>query len=258
MLGNDQGLQAFAKWIAQCRPAQALVYATGRFFDSVVELVETTSLPAPDAVICGVGTEIRLFPSGELVSEWHRHFPPGWDTRRVRELLSSLPNVSVQPSRWQSKFKASFYLENASSDEIDNIFEMLWSESILPTIVYSSSRDLDVLPAGVNKGTAAAFLASAWGLPRHKVMVSGDSANDLALFEQGFQGIVVANAHRELKVLEGPLVYHADRPYAMGVLEGLKHWMSPVASVAEKGGHPTFWTPCRVPCPRLRGHVLRE
>ena len=84
---------------------------------------------------------------------------------------------------------------------------------------------LDVLPKGVNKGSAAAFLASHWSLPRERVLVSGDTGNDLAMFAQGFRGIVVANAHAVLKRLDAPTVYHARRGHAAGVLEGLRHWL---------------------------------
>lgn len=202
------------------------MYATGRFFDSVVELVRTTALPEPDAVICGVGTEIRLFPSGNLVRDWHDQFDRDWNVGRVRQLLSVLPDLEPQSRQWQSEFKASFFLHNASSDQIDSIFETLWGESIFPEIIYSSNRDLDVLPGGVNKGTAAAFLASAWEIPRRQVIVSGDSGNDRALFEQGFRGIVVANARSELKRLNGLATYHAHKPRAAGVLEGLHYWSS--------------------------------
>jgi sucrose-6F-phosphate phosphohydrolase len=203
------------------------VYATGRYFDSVVQLVNETALPAPDAVICDVGTEIRAFPSGRPFGEWHERMPADWDTDRIRDLLSRLPRLRPQPSEWQSPLKASFFIENASSEEMDSVFESLWNQSIFPEVIYSSDRDLDVLPAGVNKGSAAAFLASCWGFAREDVVVSGDSGNDRPLFVKGFRGVVVANAKPELKELGGPLIYHARRPMAAGVLEGLKYWTAP-------------------------------
>jgi len=98
-------------------------------------------------------------------------------------------------------------------------------------MIYSSRRDLDIVPAGANKGTAAAFLASTWwGIPQSRVLVSGDSGNDRDLFGQGFLGIVVSNAHRELKELNGPTVYHARQPYAGGVLEGWRYWIGHTTS----------------------------
>lgn len=92
-------------------------------------------------------------------------------------------------------------------------------------IVYSSERDLDVLPAGIDKGTATAFLANSWDVPRDRVIVCGDTANDLSMFEQGFLGVVVGNALPELKSLDSPRVFHASEPFAAGVVEGLRHWL---------------------------------
>ena len=88
----------------------------------------------------------------------------------------------------------------------------------------SPGRDLDVLPAGVDKGTAAVFLAKHWGVPRERVIVCGDTANDLSMFEQGFCGIVVGNALPELRALRSPRVYHARGRFAAGVEEGLRYW----------------------------------
>jgi hydroxymethylpyrimidine pyrophosphatase-like HAD family hydrolase len=91
--------------------------------------------------------------------------------------------------------------------------------------VYSSNRDLDVLPAGVDKGSAAAFLASHFGFQPRQVVVAGDTGNDASMFTHGFRGIVVGNAQAELKSLCSPDVYKSDGSYADGVLEGLEYWL---------------------------------
>jgi hydroxymethylpyrimidine pyrophosphatase-like HAD family hydrolase len=70
------------------------------------------------------------------------------------------------------------------------------------------------------------FYAESLNVSPDHVLVSGDSGNDLALYEHGFRGIVVANAHPELKDLDGPNVFHATRPMAAGVVEGLEHWLN--------------------------------
>jgi hydroxymethylpyrimidine pyrophosphatase-like HAD family hydrolase len=101
-------------------------------------------------------------------------------------------------------------------------------------LVYSSNRDLDVLPRGVDKGAAAAFLANEWNYPAARVIVSGDSGNDLAMFQAGFHGIVVGNAHSELKQLDSADVFHADSSYAAGVLQGLQHWMTDNSAVSRQ------------------------
>ena len=101
----------------------------------------------------------------------------------------------------------------------------LLEQSIRAELVYSSHRDLDVLPLGCNKGTSAEYVAHYLGFERSDVIVCGDSANDIAMFDCGFAGVVVGNAHPELKALDGPLVYQSTGDYAAGVLEGVEYWL---------------------------------
>ena len=42
--------------------------------------------------------------------------------------------------------------------------------------------------------------------------------------DAGFKGIIVGNAHEELKSFEGDSAYHAAAPYAAGIIEGLRHF----------------------------------
>jgi hydroxymethylpyrimidine pyrophosphatase-like HAD family hydrolase len=92
--------------------------------------------------------------------------------------------------------------------------------------VYSSGLDLDVLPPGVDKGSAAERLAGELGYTADKIFTVGNSANDAALMEGGFRGIAVNNAHEELKALDRPQrVYVARKSRADGVLEGIAHWI---------------------------------
>jgi mannosylfructose-6-phosphate phosphatase len=225
LLGDDEALRVLDERIAGLRPRLRLAFATGRMYPSVREALTGTALPQPDAVICAVGTEIHRYPSGELVQEWHDHLGRDWSADRVRQLLGGQPDVEPQPDDCQSDLKASFFVRDASPQRLEDVRTLLREAGLRAGIVYSSQRDLDVLPAGANKGTAAAFLASHWGIPPRRVMVSGDSGNDRAMFEQGFRGIVVANAHAELKELTGPDIYQAHRPFAGGILEGLEYWL---------------------------------
>ena len=57
------------------------------------------------------------------------------------------------------------------------------------------------------------------------VIVAGDSGNDATMFDEGFRGIIVANAKPELQALRGPRIYRAAQSYAAGVIEGLDHWL---------------------------------
>jgi sucrose-6F-phosphate phosphohydrolase len=225
LLGNDADLTRFTAWYERYQPQVQLVYASGNFWDVVAELVDDGILPRPRAIIGGVGTELRVYPEGRPIFNWDERLYECWDEKEVRETLAEWDRLEPQPDEFQSEFKVSYYLRNASRTELDGIRSLLRDASINADLVYSSRRDLDVLPAGIDKGTAAAFLAEYYEYEPEEVIVCGDSANDLAMFQHGFRGIVVGNAHPELQVLEGPTVYKSGESYAAGVLDGLNHWL---------------------------------
>jgi Cof subfamily protein (haloacid dehalogenase superfamily) len=60
---------------------------------------------------------------------------------------------------------------------------------------------LDLLPAGVSKGWAFERLAARLGVDRKQTMAIGDNWNDVGMLEWAGQGIVMANADRELRAL---------------------------------------------------------
>ena len=226
LLGDTEALRRFQAFHAEVGDRLVLVYATGRFFESVVEDVRTTSLPEPLTVIGGVGSEIRSYPGGEQDPAWVARLSHQWSARRVRELLSAEPGLELQPESSQSGFKASFFLRDAPPEQRDHLKTELLKAGIRANIIYSSNRDLDILPAAADKGSAAAFLAQSLGFDRNRVIVAGNSGNDARLFEQAFYGIIVSNAHEELKrYADQDRVYLSPHARADGVRDGLRHWM---------------------------------
>ena len=101
LLGDDQALAQFARWCDSHRSGIRLVYATGRTCDSVAALVCETDLPEPDAVIADVGTVIRMFPSGKILSTWPSR-DTRWDPIAVRQGLCIFPRLKQQPDELQS------------------------------------------------------------------------------------------------------------------------------------------------------------
>lgn len=223
LLGDDEALNEFAQWFEQQRNRVRLAYNSGRYYESVVGQIVGTSLPTPDAIIGNVGTDIRLCPSGAELDEWHRSFR-NWDAGRVRSIAKNFSQLELQPEEYLSEWKVSFYGHRLSEDFLENFRRDLERAGLDVMVVYSSERDLDVLPAQSGKGNAAKFLAEYWQFPKEQVIVCGDSGNDLAMFQQGFRGVVVANGHQELQDLADPTVYHSPKPYARGVLDGVDYW----------------------------------
>ena len=226
LLGDDRSLSDFARWYDEHQSRVQLVLTSGRFCRSVAESVQQTLLPDPAIIIGGVGTQLEMYPSRRPIRAWDLYRPDsGWDGERVRKTLRQFERLEPQADEFQSEFKISYFLRIASAAELESILSVLRDEGIDAELIYSSRRDLDVLPAGCNKGTAAEFVADYLGYEPGDVIVCGDSANDLHMFTFGFPGIVVGNAHPELLVLDDPLVYKSTHDFAAGVLDGLDYWL---------------------------------
>ncbi len=224
LLGDDEATARFAAWRTAAGDAVKLVYNSGRFFESVLESVARCALPMPDAIVGGVGTSIRFCDSRTALDDWPQCSSTNWNADAIRTAVSVHKELQLQPEEFQSPHKISFYGHDLPPAFVDLIDRQLKSLGYRVHLVYSSQRDLDVLPAGVSKGTATARLAKFWGYAPHEVIVAGDSGNDLAMFEQGFLGITVGNAHDDLRSLRASNVYHATKLYADGVLEGVRYW----------------------------------
>jgi sucrose phosphatase-like protein len=241
LLGDDDALEAFAAWLARTaqRETIRLAYASGRFFESICASIRTTALPAPDVVIGGVGTEIVHYATGESITAWHDQINRNWDPRCVQVELADEGDLEMQPDDCQSGFKVSYFCANGCESNLSRMREKLRRAGIAADLIYSSKRDLDVVPAGVNKGSAARFLVSRWSIPRKRVIVAGDSGNDRSLLQEGFRGVVVANAHDDLRQIDGDSVYRASRPFAAGVLEGMRYWLGPQLLQGNPGADPS-------------------
>lgn len=224
LLGDEEALEVFSHWCDQQRETLILAYSSGRLLDSVIESVRNTALPEPDAIISGVGTEIQLCRHNETLFEWQENFQ-AFDAGGICRVLARVHELHLQPSRFQSPHKVSYFAYDVSESFLRQVRQRLQDAGYPTNVIYSSNRDLDVLPQQVDKGSAAAFLASHLEIHPQQVIVSGDSGNDLSMFRQKFRGIVVGNAHQGLKDLKGDDVYHSNRKYAAGVLDGMDHWL---------------------------------
>ncbi len=223
VLGDDDALAQFAEWLSLRRAQFYLAYNSGRLTDSIRKSVETTLLPEPDALIGGVGTQIEFFADRQMLADWPR-LQGDWDPHMIRDSLASCDAMELQPDVFLAEHKISYFAHGATEKDLAHWKSLLEKAGQAVQLVYSSQRDLDFLPAGINKGTATARLREYWNIPEEHVIVCGDSGNDRSMFEQGFRGIVVGNALPELKELCSPMIYHAKGQFAAGVEEGIRHW----------------------------------
>lgn len=225
LLGDDAALRRFVAWYEGRRQRLALVYSSGRSCASIEESLRAHPLPSPVAIVGGVGTEVWRFPSREPWPAWSERLSAGWAAERVDAVAREFADLEPQPAELCSPWKRSFFARDWSRERLGELRAALRAAEIRAEVVYSSRRDLDIVPAGANKGAAARFVAAELGYTAEAVLVSGDSGNDLAMFQCGFRGIVVGNAHRELCALESERVYRSPLAMADGVRDGLIHWL---------------------------------
>lgn len=235
LTGDSVRLARLVKRLNERRAAGDLflILSTGRRLDEVVTGVANEGLPEPDAVICQVGTEIYLPPfasEGRPMAVWRVRMLREYSRAQAEQFLDSINGLVMQPDRYNTELKTSCYLDQCPNPEqaarvIDHRVEPYRDRY---QVVWSSGRDLDILPASAGKGKAIRFLAAHQGLDTQQLVVAGDTGNDADMFEESTKGIVVANVQPELLGLARSLgserIYRARRPYAAGVEEGLEHF----------------------------------
>ena len=226
-LAGGDGAQRFAAWWDSLPPAARplLCYNSGRLCGDVRAVVRAAGLPAPDYVIGGVGTSLTD-AAGRQLPGFLERFAAGWERPRVQAVMEGVAGIAPQSERFQSPYKSSWFLHDAEAARIAAIVAALASAGLRVRVIYSSDRDLDVLPADAGKGHAVEWLRRKTRIAARDVVVAGDTENDLAMFElPDVRGIAVANARPGLLAgLSACDVYRASAPEAAGVIEGLERF----------------------------------
>lgn len=206
-----------------------LVYNSGRVVDDILDLIERTRLPEPDYLIGGVGTQIVEFRTRKWLSAWGSELQKGWSFDDAASVAYDIgTDIELQPDECQNPFKCSWFWRDKTEADLARLRAELDRAGLEAQVVYSSSRDLDILPARANKGNALAWLAQQLDRPSEPVIVAGDSGNDSSMYYvEGATGIVVANAEQALRdAVAGCEVHFASKPCAYGVIEVLESLLS--------------------------------
>lgn len=229
LAGDRDASKRFAEFWAGLDDAvrPLLVYNSGRLVDDILTFTEEQGLPKADVLIGGVGTMVASRIHADLSEHYGETLGANYDVHRIAAIMSGLPGIERQPERYQHARKSSWFLRDASAAEVEALERRLIGAGMAVKLVYSSKRDLDVLPGNADKGQALLWLCDRLGIGLDEVVVAGDTGNDRAMFELDMvRGIIPANGHAELLALsEGnPRILRADLQEADGVLQGLRHW----------------------------------
>jgi mannosylfructose-6-phosphate phosphatase len=229
LAGDGEASREFARlWQALpdgVRPL--LVYNSGRLIEDMLEFTATEGLPPADFLIGGVGTMVHSQSHPHLTEAYQSRIGEGFDVDLIEAELVMMERLTRQPAHYQHDYKSSWYLHDASAEDILELEQLLASSGHRARIVYSSGRDLDVLPEVADKGQALTWLCQELEIALDEVVVAGDTGNDRAMFElEGVGGIVPGNALPELTSLAQARagIVSTQGFAAWGVIEGLRQF----------------------------------
>jgi sucrose-6F-phosphate phosphohydrolase len=178
-------------------------------------------LKQPDYLIGALGTEIEAGASGTALTQYTEFLGTQWQ-RSVVMTLAEKYDLTPHPAEYQTPLKASF---DVSDFETATRFQQsLLTTVISAKVIFSGGKNLDVIPARAGKGGVIDYLRRSLKIDPERVVVAGDSGNDIEMFTAPYRGIVVGNADNDLRRLQEAHIYLARRDYAAGVLEGLRYW----------------------------------
>ncbi|MCC6604916.1 MAG: HAD-IIB family hydrolase [Anaerolineae bacterium] len=231
LLGEAAAAARFKRvWEAQPEGKRPLLcYSSGRLLEDVQEQIANGLLPQPDYIIGGVGTAVYDVAHGRLLKQFTEVLEEGWDRETVEKVLHNIDlPLEKQPKHFQNAFKSSWFLDDATPEQLDQLQAALEETGVETHLVYSSRRHLDILPKWANKGNALRWLLHHLQIPHDAVLVAGDSGNDSAMFRlKGVRGIVPGNAQPELLAEVAGMPLYIGPPgevCAQAVLAGLKHF----------------------------------
>lgn len=197
-----------------------LIFVTGRDPGFIADLCADGTVPAPEFVIGDVGTTIGQFRNGAVMPDARLEAPikRRWAgvPELVRTRLAGVRGLWLQPAPFRHRL--SYQYDDRFQPESLRVLDGLEVD-----IVISHGCFVDILPRGISKGPSLLRLLAELKLPRDRVLVAGDTLNDLSMFETGLRGAVVGGAEAELLTATGPMpaAHHCTRIGAGGILEAI-------------------------------------
>jgi HAD superfamily hydrolase (TIGR01484 family) len=241
---DDGGISEFRDAVER-RDDLRVTYVTGRNHTLALMGIAAHALPAPDVLVCDVGTSVFVLQHGVYLPDpgYRERMAAAWgsaDRSAVLRSLANIPSLELQEAYKQSEFKLSYYTapgpegEDVARQLMASIEEGVGAASVIYSVDPRTERGLlDVLPPGVAKDVAVRYLHDQLGLDEDRTVYAGDSGNDRAAMLGGFDVIVVGNATPALKdsirteAEDRGLtthLYFARAEYARGVLEGCRYF----------------------------------
>jgi HAD superfamily hydrolase (TIGR01484 family) len=220
--GDIQTKKLFYNKLSILREQVLLIYTTGRSVDTVKNFCHRGYLPFPHFVLGDHGTHIVDGTNFSSVNHLQDPIVSTWNNgnQTLKALLSNEQGIELQPI--DPPYRVAYYYDllRLESQTLEKINQAGFD------FILSCDRYLDILPKGVNKGSSLLNLLDYLNIDHENVITSGDSLNDLSLFQTGLKGIAVGNSEPKLIEIVKQLknVYHSRLPGLLGVIDGLQHY----------------------------------
>ncbi|WP_245843803.1 HAD-IIB family hydrolase [Oceanobacillus rekensis] len=223
-VGDTNGLKLLINYYESLPYEVTLVYITGRHLESATSLIKEENLPIPKLLVTDVGTSIYEGDTWQADPKWQKKMKKDWNPDAIRAVAKDFPQIRVQ--QLPDDRRVSFQIEADNSSALAGKFKMaLETAGIAHKFIFSSGRDIDILPTGSGKGEALRFIVEKYTNSDTSILVAGDSGNDLEMLTLGYPSVIVANSQEELlEIEEHPKLYRATKNCAGGIHEAWMHF----------------------------------
>ncbi|WP_260858064.1 HAD family hydrolase [Bacillus sp. FJAT-22090] len=222
LVGDNSALCALLQHFEESSLQIALVYITGRHLASASTLILEEKLPKPDVLITDIGTAIYTSPSLSEEKAWTEKMKSNWDPNEIIKISEKFPLLKRQALPTDDRISFTIHQNEEIVKEFKNA---LFENNIPHKFVYSSNRDVDILPLNSGKGEALVYTLQNYFKDNVQILIAGDSGNDLDMLSLDYPSVVVGNAQKELVEMDNhPLLYRATKQFAGGIHEGWLHF----------------------------------
>lgn len=223
LVGDPDGLQQLLEFYEEQVYDVSLIYITGRYFDSALSLIKEENLPVPDILVTDVGSSIYIGNSFDKDLEWQKRIKANWMPDEIHAIAATVPGLTKQPMFLENR--CSYYV--ADEKPVEEFRNKLAASGIPHKLIFSGGKDVDIVPEESGKGRALQYLLDKYKVEDAKLLVAGDSGNDLEMLTLGFPSVIVGNAQPELlESDEHPRIFRAKKGFAGGIHEAWTHFHS--------------------------------
>jgi len=224
LTGDDEAARSLVARLEAAGVTVGFGIATGRRLEPALGILSDVGLRTPDLLVTSSGTEIHYGRRLIRDRSWERQIRHRWEPDRVRETLADVAELVLDDPEC-TDYRLRYRFTGREAADAPDIRRRLRREGVGATVMVDHGTILDIVPVRASPGLALRFFGFKWNLEPGRILVAGDSGNDLEMLAGDTLGVVVGNHTDELDELENlPRVYFAEGRHAWGVLEGIEHY----------------------------------